>query len=55
MQEIQVSLMEKSMVPHCCPSDLEEVQKFMYLPEECMQQLRSENDDMESFEYFKFH
>lgn len=55
MQTLQASLMQQSAVPHCCPSDREEVQRFMYLPEVCMQQLRSKDDDMESYEFFKFH
>lgn len=55
MEPVLVSVMGQSIVPHCRPSDQEEIQKFMYLPEECMQSLRSMNDDNESFEQFKFH
>ncbi|XP_025414102.1 cryptochrome-1 [Sipha flava] len=44
-----------SMVPHCRPSNQEEVQKFMCLREECMQQLYSkEYQDIDSYEYFNY-
>jgi len=57
MLALRVSMTNESpMVPHCCPSDREEVQKFMYLPDECMQQLIPlENNDDESYDFYKCH
>lgn len=45
MELLRTSLMEKSMVPHCCPSDQEEVKRFMYLPENFTQQLNNFNEN----------
>lgn len=54
MLALRVSMTNEHMVPHCCPSDREEVQKFMFLPDECMQQLLPlDNDDSEMYNFYK--
>ncbi|XP_022178571.1 cryptochrome-1 isoform X2 [Myzus persicae] len=57
MLALRVSMTNDNMqVPHCCPSDREEVQKFMYLPDECIQQLLPlENNDSEAYDFYKCH
>lgn len=56
MQALRMALMNNSIKPHCCPSNREEVQKFMYLPEQCMSQLLSKsNIEINAEEYFNFH
>lgn len=56
MLALRVSMTNENMVPHCRPSDPEEVQKFMYLPDECMQQLLPlENKDSEAYNIYKCH
>lgn len=56
MQALRISLMGNSMIRHCCPSNREEVQKFMFLPEECMEQLLSKSyKDNDSEEYYSFY
>lgn len=44
MESLRLSLMDKPMVPHCCPSDQEEVKRFMYLHENCTQQSNNYNE-----------
>jgi len=56
MLALRVSMANEKVVPHCCPSDREEVQKFMYLPDECIQQLLPlENSDGEAYDFYKCH
>lgn len=40
-------------VPHCGPSDREEDQKCMCLPDECMQQLIPLENDSDLYEFYK--
>lgn len=43
------------MVPHCRPSDQEEVQQFMCLSEDYMQQLYTkEYGDIDTYEYYNY-
>lgn len=56
MLALRVSMTNESRVPHCCPSDREEVKQFMYLPDECMQQLLPlENNDSDAYDIYKCH
>lgn len=59
MQALRLSLMNESTAPRCCPSDLEEVKKFMHLPDEYMEQLQSyknaEGYDIDTYEYLDLY
>lgn len=55
MVALRLTIANESKILHCRPSDQAEVQKFMHLPEECIQNLYSGGNTENDYECFNFH